>query len=202
MRSNIARQAIYNAEQQIIAYELLFRDGQCDVFPCVPSEWATQSVLNDVYTNRQDSAEQISGGLPCFVNFSHQSLIDGIAFQYPAQDLIIEVLEDCSADTALYQALLLHKSRGYKIALDDFIPTSEWLPFLDLVDIVKIDFRAQTLEQIARFVGKFRPKFHFELLAEKIETEEEYRIAKALGFDFFQGYQLSKPERVFVPNVA
>ncbi|WP_325892203.1 EAL and HDOD domain-containing protein [Grimontia sp. NTOU-MAR1] len=202
MRSNIARQAIYNSEQTVVAYELLFREGCHDAFPCVESEIATASVLNDLFSEANKSAKQVSDGLPCFVNFCYESLTQGKTFNYPVEDLVVEVLEDCIADASLYTALEHLKTRGYQIAFDDFIPSSDWLPFLRLADYVKIDFRAQTLNQISQFVCKYRKRFDFKLLAEKIETDDEYHAALEMGFDLFQGYQLSKPERIFFSNVA
>lgn len=202
MRSNIARQAIYNSEQKVIAYELLFREGCCDSFPCIESDIATDSVLNDLFCETTGGVTRVSDGLPCFVNFCYDSLIQGKALNYPAEELVIEVLEDCVADAELYKALEDLKSRGYQIAFDDFVPSSDWLPFLRLADYVKIDFRAQTLTQISQFVSKYRKRFDFKLLAEKIETDEEYHAALEMGFDLFQGYQLSKPERIFFSNVA
>ncbi|AMG29661.1 signal transduction protein [Grimontia hollisae] len=202
MCSNIARQAIYNSQQQIIAYELLFREGCCDSFPDIESEVATVSILDGLFHEGTVGIQYISDGLPCFVNFCHQSLIQGIAFNYPPEDLVIEVLENCEANAVLYKALEDLKSHGYQIAFDDFVPSPDWLPFLRLADIVKIDFRAQSLQEISQFVNKYRKRFDFKLLAEKIETEEEYRVAIALGFDYFQGFQLSKPERIFFSHVA
>ncbi|CZF79874.1 EAL domain protein [Grimontia celer] len=202
MRSNIARQAIYNSEHTIVAYELLFREGCRDSFPCVESEIATASVLKDLFSESNKGVTHVSDGLPCFVNFCYESLTQGKALSYPVEDLVVEVLEDCPADASLYTALEGLKSRGYQIAFDDFIPSSDWIPFLRLADYVKIDFRAQTLSEIAQFVAKYRKRFAFKLLAEKIETDDEYHAALEMGFDLFQGYQLSKPERIFFSNVA
>ncbi|MEZ8142145.1 signal transduction protein [Enterovibrio norvegicus FF-33] len=202
MSSNFARQAIFDIHKQVIAYEFLFRDGFRDSFPGIASDVATQSILNDLFIEGNITQEAVSDGLPCFVNFSYQSLIDGTALQYPPENLVVEVLEDCPADSVLFEKLIDLRAKGYCIAFDDFIPSTDWIPFLGLADIIKIDFRAQSLDSITRFVQEYREKFSFKLLAEKIETKEEYHFARELGFDLFQGYQLSKPERMPYPFVA
>ncbi|WP_407330791.1 EAL and HDOD domain-containing protein [Enterovibrio sp. 27052020O] len=202
MSSNFARQAIFDTQKRVIAYEFLFRDGFRDSFPCISSDIATQSILNDLFIQGKVTHNAISGGLPCFVNFSYQSLVDGTALRYPPENLVVEVLEDCPADSVLFDKLIDLKERGYCIAFDDFIPSTDWIPFLGLADIIKIDFRAQSLDAIADFVHEYRQKFSFQLLAEKIETKQEYHFARELGFDLFQGYQLSKPERLPYPFVA
>lgn len=201
MHSSIARQAIFDPRQRIVAYELLYREGGGDYFPHTQPEHATQSVLNEAFAE-PGAPLSVSDGLPCFINFSYPDLIEGTALRYPPRDLVVEVLENCPTDPALYVALEQLKAQGYLIALDDFIPTADWLAFLRFADIVKIDFRTQSLKQIEHFVTSHRPQFNFKLLAEKIETEEEYRIAKALGFDLFQGFQLCKPERLCLASVA
>ncbi|MEI8608595.1 signal transduction protein [Enterovibrio norvegicus] len=196
MSSNIARQAIFNRQNQRIGYELLFRDGRCDTFPLVAAEYATEIVLNDLFVSGKKSVKTVSDGQPCFVNFSYQSLINGTALNYPPKDLVIEVLENCVPDTVLFDVLVDLKSRGYRIAFDDFNPCDAWRPFLPLADIVKIDFRALSRETISRFVLAYKSAPELLLLAEKIETAEELLFARKLGFDLFQGYQLSKPERI------
>ncbi|WP_028025066.1 EAL and HDOD domain-containing protein [Enterovibrio calviensis] len=202
MSLNLARQAIYDAQKDLVAYEFLFRDGLRDAFPCIDANIATQSILDDLFMEGNLSDEAISNGLPCFVNFCYDSLLSDIALQYPAENLVIEVLEDCTADKALYEKLADLKGKGYRIALDDFVPSNDWIPFLALADIIKIDFRALSLDSITQFVQEYGQAFNFQLLAEKIETKEEYLFARKLGFDLFQGYQLSKPERLEYPFVA
>ena len=152
MSSNIARQAIFNRQNQLVGYELLFRDGRCDTFPLVAAEYATEIVLNDLFVSGKTSVRTVSDGQPCFVNFSYQSLINGTALNYPPQDLVIEVLENCVPDSVLFDVLVDLKNRGYRIAFDDFNPCDAWRPFLPLADIVKLDFRALSPETIRRFV--------------------------------------------------
>ncbi|EEX42095.1 predicted signal transduction protein [Vibrio furnissii CIP 102972] len=82
---------------------------------------------------------------------------------------------------------------GYKIALDDFVPSPEWKAFLPYVSIIKFDIRIIPIEKARLFINKLKgSKIIF--LAEKVETYEEFEQAKAAGFRYFQGYFFSKPE--------
>lgn len=202
MSSNIARQAIFDRQSQRVGYELLFRDGRCDTFPLVAAEYATEIVLNDLFVSGRSSVRTVSDGQPCFVNFSYQSLVNGTALNYPPQDLVIEVLENCVPDAVLFDVLVDLKNRGYRIAFDDFSPCDDWRPFLPLADIVKLDFRALSRETISRFVFEHKSTAGFFLLAEKIETAEELAFARKQGFDLFQGYKLSKPEHIPFANMT
>ncbi|WP_232313181.1 EAL domain-containing protein [Enterovibrio coralii] len=111
-------------------------------------------------------------------------------------------MEDCEPNAALFSALTTLKSHGFKIAFDDFTPSERWLSFIPLADIIKIDFRALSFLDIEAFVNTYRSAFSFQLLAEKIETQAEFEFAFDLGFDLFQGYRFSKPERMIDPEVV
>ncbi|MDD1783088.1 EAL domain-containing protein [Enterovibrio sp. ZSDZ35] len=195
MSSRIARQAIFDRQHNVVAYELLFREGKSDCFPCVPSRYATQSVLEILFSQGLQPIS-LTDNKPVFINFGFESLVDGTALQYPKDSLIVEVLEDCEPNAALFSALTTLKSHGYKIAFDDFVPSERWLSFIPLADIIKIDFQQLSFREIEAFVSQYRHAFSFQLLAEKIETQAECEFALALGFDLFQGYQFSKPERL------
>jgi EAL and modified HD-GYP domain-containing signal transduction protein len=82
---------------------------------------------------------------------------------------------------------------GYEIALDDFLYRPELAPLIAITDIIKFDFMATPVEEIKDILKKI-PLEKISLLAEKIETYEEFKIAEELGFKYFQGYFFSKPE--------
>ena len=87
------------------------------------------------------------------------------------------------------------KNKGYKIALDDFV-LNEDNPYsyslLEYIDIIKVDFRGTT-KQVRRAMEEIPQKYHVKLLAEKIETIEEYESAVSAGYEYFQGYFFSRP---------
>lgn len=188
----LARQPIYNTELEIAAYELLFRShthSEGADFTC--GDKATSQVILNAFG--EAGLESICGQHPAYINFTKKLILELPPFD-PKQ-FVIEILEDIEVDNALIKALNYAKSQGAKLALDDFILNHNSAPLLHLVDIVKIDVLSLSKQQIERFAKVFIPR-KMTLLAEKVETHEMYEFCKGLGFEFFQGYFLSKPQNI------
>jgi len=113
----------------------------------------------------------------------------------PPSLVLLEFLEDQLIDERLIAAIADLKHSGYRLALDDFryIPSAE--PALALVDVVKLDLLALGHEQFAQAVERLKP-YGVTLLAEKLETPEDYAHCAQAGCDLFQGYFFCRPELV------
>ncbi|MEZ8823303.1 EAL and HDOD domain-containing protein [Vibrio amylolyticus] len=188
--SYIARQPILDRDKKTIGYELLFRDGLNNSFPEIDPDLATSRLLSDHFLSTHQSTLGEHLG---FVNFPYQSLINRVPTLFPADNLVVEILEDCEPTLELLEAVKEMAHLGYVIALDDFVPSKAWKQFLPYVSIIKFDIRIVSIEKSKQFIQKI-PKGKILFLAEKVETHEEFQQAKAAGFDYFQGYFFSKPE--------
>ncbi|MCK6261976.1 EAL domain-containing protein [Vibrio sp. ZSDE26] len=188
--SYVARQPILDRDKNTIGYELLFRDGLNNSFPEIDPDLATSRLLSDHFLSTHYSTLGDNLG---FVNFPYQSLINRVPTLFPANNLIVEVLEDCPPTDELLDAIKEMAKQGYKIALDDFVPSKEWKQFLPYVSIIKFDIRIISIGKAKTFIDKI-PSGRITFLAEKVETHEEFQQAKDAGFDYFQGYFFSKPE--------
>ena len=188
--SYVARQPILDREKNTIGYELLFRDGPKNTFPEIEAERATSMLLSEQFFNAEYLA--ISDKLG-FVNFPYQSLINQIPALFPAKKIVVEILEDCEPTEELLDAIKALNQKGYKIALDDFIPSPEWIPFLPFIHLIKFDIRIVPVKKAIKFIQKLKgTKIRF--LAEKVETYQELKDAQEAGFHYFQGFFFSKPE--------
>ncbi|MDE1208970.1 EAL and HDOD domain-containing protein [Vibrio aestuarianus] len=188
--SYVARQPILNSNRETIGYELLFRDGPKNTFPDIDPDLATSRLLSDHFlsTHYETLGDRLG-----FVNFPYQSLINQVPTLFPTGSLVVEVLEDCEPTAELLEAIKKMAHLGYQIALDDFVPRKEWLPFLPYISIIKFDIQIVPIEKAKLFIKKLgATKIAF--LAEKVETYQEFEQAKAAGFKYFQGYFFSKPE--------
>lgn len=188
--SYIARQPILDQNKSTVGYELLFRDGPQNTFPEVDPEHATSRLLSDHFlsTHYETLGDKLG-----FVNFPYQSLLNKVPTLFPSDNLVIEILEDCSPDQKLLRAVKEMAAAGYKIALDDFIPSKEWRAFLPYVSIIKFDIRQVPIAKARNFILRLSGS-KIKFLAEKVETYEEFEQARKAGFDYFQGYFFSKPE--------
>ncbi len=190
--SYVARQPIFDLNLNTIGYELLFRDGPQNTFPNIEPELATKRLLTDhLLSHSQNNLDSKKG----FINFPYQSLVNQIPALFPCNSIIIEVLEDCEPTDELYESIKTLYSLGYKIALDDFIPSPNWKRFLPFVYIIKFDIQAIPINKAALFISKLQ-KTKIRFLAEKVETYEEFSHAKEVGFTLFQGYFFAKPEMI------
>ena len=187
-----ARQPILNVKKQVVAYELLFRDSQKNCFPTdVAPDIATAKLLTSSYLNI--GLDEITEGKPALINFPMTTLSDHLVNMVPYKNIIVEVLETAEPSDENFEILVKLFHQGYTLALDDFIYSTAWDRFLPFVKLIKIDIIETPLSSIAHLIPLFRQN-KIMLLAEKVETHEEFLQAKDLGFDYYQGYFFYKPE--------
>ncbi len=186
----IARQAILDGQSQCIGYELLYRDAnnrERAVFE--DASQATMQVFDSAYLF---GIEALCGESKAFVNCTRETLLsDFINVLQPART-VLEVLETISPDPDVLKACVRLKTSGYTIALDDFVPGEACNAFLPLADIVKIEMHTITPALVAFVLERISPGT--KLLAERVETRDEFEIARALGFELFQGFYFCKPQ--------
>ncbi|MCF7980923.1 MAG: EAL domain-containing protein [Pseudomonadales bacterium] len=189
-RKNIllARQPIYDTKLRIYAYELLFRAGHHQHEDAFDGDSATSLVMLNAFS--EIGIQNLVADNKAFINFTRNLILTPPPFS--SNDVVVEVLETIQPDTEVIEGLKRLKQLGYTIALDDFIYEERLLPLVELADIIKIDVLALTEKELENQVKTLK-QYSLKLLAEKVESQEMYNRCKRLGFDFFQGYFLSKP---------
>lgn len=113
----------------------------------------------------------------------------------PKDRIVIELLEDIRVDLRIINNIRELSNLGYTIALDDFILNDEWRPLLTYADIIKLDVLQMSEDEICSVIEKLR-RYPVKLLAEKVESLKQFEWLQSLGFDYFQGFFLSKPNIV------
>ncbi|MEC1179429.1 HDOD domain-containing protein [Metasolibacillus meyeri] len=192
----VGRQPILNVKKEVIAYELLYRSKDLNEFPNIDSDTATVKVL--VNTLLLFGAERVMKEKPVFVNFTENLLYSSIFDWLEPTQIIIEILEDIPITKKLTARVRRLKEKGFQIALDDFIlneQIEEYDELFQYVDYIKIDFLLSPMEERHKVERKVKMNFpHIQLLAEKVETYDDFNIAKNLGYTLFQGYFFEKPQ--------
>ena len=189
----IARQPIFDPKEEIYGYELLYRSGDQNLYTGANGDEASLSVIQNLLLII--GTQKICGGGKAFVNFTRNLLLNGVASLLPKEIGVVEILEDVEPDPGLMKALGALHSQGYLLALDDFILRgNENNPFLEFVDIIKVDFRQTDEQERATIARRFSRGGKVKLLAEKTETREEFNQAARMGYSLFQGFFFCKPE--------
>jgi len=190
----LARQAISDRDLNLVGYELLYRRNQ-------------SALTADVQDHLQASARvyatalldlgvgQLGSGLPVSINVPQFWLEQDELFPTVTSKVILEVLEQVKPTQQVIESLQRLRRKGYTIALDDFVLTEGNQALIQCAQWIKLDTHAYSRDDLEKTVQQLKA-YPVKLVAEKIESWQEYRDLEAMGFDYFQGYFLSRP-RVF-----
>lgn len=185
----VARQPIFDRSEKVFGYELLFRNGLEEAFQADPDN-AARSTLDSSLLFGLDA---LCDGRRAFINCTREVLLKDLITLLPSKSTVVEVLENVPPDDLVMAACQRLKEAGYLIALDDFAPNDPREPLTDLADIIKVDVRATTRADRLTMMKRYGP-WRCRMLAEKVETKDEFREAAMDGFLYFQGYFFRKPE--------
>ena len=187
----VARQPVFDRQRQLYGYELLYRsDAVRNEFDGTEASAATQHVISNSLLSI--GLENILGGKKAFVNFDQNLLSDGIHLSLPRATTVIEILESVEPSASLIALVQRIHEQGYTIALDDFVSRPEFEPLTALAQVIKVDVRVTSRTEQERLLQTYQPR-GIALLAEKVETYEEFEWALAAGYEYFQGYFFARP---------
>jgi EAL and modified HD-GYP domain-containing signal transduction protein len=187
----LARQPILGRDQKLVAFELLFRaapeheDAQLTDYAA-----ATAAVISHA---SQLGMKHVVGEQVAFVNVDDVVLMSDFVRFLPPDKVILEILETVRPTDEIMARVVELKALGFKFALDDVIGHSEQVSkLMHLVDVIKVDLQGVTREGLIELAHSLRGP-HQKLLAEKVETVEEFELCLELGFEYFQGYYFARP---------
>jgi EAL and modified HD-GYP domain-containing signal transduction protein len=192
-RALVGRQPIYRNGLEVFAYELLHRSSDLNEAAFVNGDSATAQVLLNAFL--EIGLDRVVGSNLAFVNIPRNFLLSEYCSSLPKDRVVLEILEDSVPDKPLISSVTKLSRSGYQIALDDFIYSEPFRPLLELTNIAKIDIQAQTRVSVAKHIDALR-HYDLKILAEKVETHEEFEFCRKLGFDYYQGYFFCKPNVV------
>ncbi len=195
----MARQPIFNRQQVVYGYELLFRSGFENYFKKeIGLDFAASRVLMDSFLVL--GMNVLTGGRRAFLNFTENLLVSEAIAMFPSSMVVVELLENVTPSAGVISACRRLKQAGYILALDDFTWDERYQPLVDLADIIKVDFLATSPEEqrdIIPRIGSGRIRF----LAEKVETRQVFEAALSMGYTLFQGYFFSRPDIIATRDI-
>src|SRR5271169_1649821 len=173
----VARQPILTGNEQVFGYELLFRDGVADYFRSTDADAASRSTLD---TSLLMGLDILCDGRRAFINCTADTLLKDYITLLPASQVVVEILESVAVDDLIKAACVRLKEGGYTIALDDFVADDPRAELAEFADFIKVDLQATTAEERAAIVKRFGSP-RCRILAEKVETREEFTACKKAG---------------------
>ncbi len=195
----IARQPILDIHKNLYGYELLYRGTKELSLANIGGDRATSSLLSTTFFT--EGIEVISGTKPCFVNFTEDLILKNIPQTFSKDKITVEILEDVRPSKEVVEACYQLRKKGYRLALDDFVYRQELDPLIKLAEIIKIDLQQTPLDTIFKTIDRLAD-FEVKLLAEKVETPEDFEKAKKLGFCLFQGYFFCRPQKILIKELV
>lgn len=188
----LGRQPILDRSGAVVGYELLFRRDRANAVMVTDADQASAQVIE--YALGGFSIDGMLNGHPGFINFGVGLLMSEMLEALPADRFVLEILEDVEFDDAVIARCRALHAVGYRLALDDVTPDRP-VPdeVLGVIDIVKIDLACTPAPQLAALIARFK-RAGKTVLAEKVETREDFERTAMLGCELFQGYFFAHPE--------
>ncbi len=187
----MARRPVVDRQQDLYAHELLFCNLFDDAPVAAPAEQpASASVLSDVYKH---GLERVIGELTGILFIDNDALMSDIFQFLPPQNVVLEIVATPHPSPQIIERMMALTGAGFRFALvitDDGEDVRQLLP---MAEGVRIDITGRDAAALGRLCDVFRGQGK-RLLAERVETIEQFRMCHALGFDYFQGYYFLQPE--------
>lgn len=186
----MARQPIFNKNQDVEGYSLMYRSDDGSLPVKFTDEQATSSVILNTYALGSQNGE--ARQLPCYIKLTESMLLSGFIPSLPKEHFIFELLREDGISKDLVKTAKELKQQGYRFALNHFTGDKGQTVLLDAVHTVKIDIQQHSEAELKQMINFVRP-YHVDILADKVETQEEFRRCIELGFNLFEGYFLCRP---------
>jgi c-di-GMP-related signal transduction protein len=188
----LGRQPILDRDQNLIAFELLFRLDHVDSVEVTDNLSATANVIVNAYGEL--GIEEVLGQQRGFVNVDTELLMSDVICMLPSKKVVLEILESVKITDEIVQRCIELKQMGYQLALDDVVEINQEIELLlSIVHVVKIDILTIEKEALVDIVNQLK-RWPVLLLAEKVNSSEQAKLCMELGFEMFQGYYFAKPE--------
>ena len=194
----IARQAIYNDQNTVMGYELLYRKNEIN--RAIFSDGNQASCETIINSFMHVGIDNLTGSALAFINLPYDFIVNEKLTPMFENQCVLEVLEDIQATDEIINGIKRLKKQGYRIALDDFIFKEDLVPLIEMADFIKIEVNNKNADEIKQQLDLLK-SYDAEIIAEKVETIEIHNTCILLGFKYMQGYYFSHPQIVKQKNV-
>jgi c-di-GMP-related signal transduction protein len=188
----IARQPILTADEEVVGYELFFREGPEQNHFTSDVESATSATIDAL---NMVGLDVLCDGHVAFINCTRQMLLTDYFALLPPRDIVIEIQETVPANEDVIRACERLKRDGYSIALDNFVPGDSRESLVSYADFIKVD-TTRVLPRQSEALIALHGNERCQMLAQRVETRSQFMTARHNGFTRFQGYFFRRPENL------
>lgn len=139
--------------------------------------------------------DDLARGRSVFLTSTRETLLSGFLSLMP-RSIIYEIPESVEAEDEVVSACRKLKSEGFRLALDNFESLDAMEEFLDLVHFIKVDFRHAARRKRVSMLRRLHLT-DAALVAENVDSEEDFRQALDEGFELCHGVALRRERRLF-----
>ena len=190
----LGRQPILDRHQQLFAYELLFRSCSAEkgnFASFIDGNQATATVIINAFT--EFSIADALGPYQGFIKVDHGLLFSDLITALPPHTVVLEILDSVPQTPDMIARCEQLRQSGYTLATRiDAEAVHADAPLLRVAEVLKINVSRIEPERLAQLAPTLKP-LRKTLLAEKVESNEQQRLCRTLGFDLFQGFAFARP---------
>lgn len=191
----ISKQKIFNAQHEIFAYELTFKDDSDKTTKLSTNVQSTSKLIMSSITSTELN-KLLGANILAFVNVDESTLTKGILDVLDKDRFVLNILEDIHLTEEVINKIVQYRKRGFRLSIEHFDSSARMIVkfnrLFNYIDIIKMDVLLSEPQNLEKVMNKFK-NTRIKLLAQNIETKEDYENYKEMGFHFFQGYFLDKP---------
>ncbi|MBQ5950480.1 EAL and HDOD domain-containing protein [Massilia sp. ST3] len=190
----LARQPVLDRNQALYGYELLFRgsaQGAAGIDPSATGSGLSASA-SVIHHASQLGLPRAIGDATAFLNVDKEVLMSDMFAFLPRERTVLEIVRSVEPDDAVIRRMTELASHGFRFAAEASAHGASLARLLPVIDFVKMDLRELPVVTLLSLAPRLRTTGK-RLVAEKVETHNEYRTCLDIGFDYFQGYYFAKP---------
>jgi EAL and modified HD-GYP domain-containing signal transduction protein len=185
----LGRQPVLDRNQALFGYELLFRGSSQGPAQIDSGLSASASVIH--HASQLGLARAI-GDATAFLNVDEEVLKSDMFAFLPRERTVLEIVRSVEPNDGVIQRMTELSSHGFRFAAEASAHGASLSRLLPVIDYVKMDLRELPVVTLLSLAPRLRGTGK-RLVAEKVETHNEYRTCLDIGFDYFQGYYFAKP---------
>jgi EAL and modified HD-GYP domain-containing signal transduction protein len=186
----VARQPILDRQRRLHAYDLRFRPGPASGPPESREGHASRNAIGHALTTF--ALDDLVSSNRAHLRVDRSLLVDQAPLALSPDKVVFEIAGSLPPDDEVLAACLALKRAGYHFAVSDVAELLPGHPVLALADVIRVDLRGTDASQ-RQAIARANAARHYHLLADNVDTLEEFAEAKGLGFDFFQGHFFQQP---------